>query len=100
MHLWYTEWLANRDLLYRTGTSTQYSVTVYLGKESEKEGIVSMRDWVTLWCSRTDHNIVNQLYPNKLFKKFKKVKFYPTFTDGETQTGLSSGISQLVVEPG
>jgi len=35
----YMEWLANRDLWYSTGNSTQYSVITYMGKESEKEWI-------------------------------------------------------------
>ena len=30
------ERLVNGDLLYSTGNSTQYSVTIYVGKESEK----------------------------------------------------------------
>lgn len=29
----------NKDLRYSTGNSTQYSVTIYIGKESEKEWI-------------------------------------------------------------
>ena len=29
----------NKDLRYSTGNSTQYSVTTYIGKESEKEWI-------------------------------------------------------------
>ena len=29
----------NKDLLYRIGSSTQYSVITYMGKESEKEQI-------------------------------------------------------------
>ena len=33
------EWMRNKDLLYRTGESTQYSVVTYMGKESEKEWI-------------------------------------------------------------
>ena len=37
--LWYTESLANRDLLYSAGNYTQYSITMYMGKESEKEGM-------------------------------------------------------------
>ena len=32
--LMYMEWLANGDLLYSTEDSTQYSVTIYVGKES------------------------------------------------------------------
>ena len=33
----YMEWLANGDLLYSTGNSTQYSLIIYVGKVSEKE---------------------------------------------------------------
>ena len=33
----------NKDLLYCTGDSTQYSVITYNGKESEKEN-----NWITL----------------------------------------------------
>ena len=35
----YMEQLANRNLLYSTGNSTQYSVIIYVGKESEIEWI-------------------------------------------------------------
>ena len=35
--LLYMEWMGNRDLLYSKGNSTQYSVIIYIGKESEKE---------------------------------------------------------------
>ena len=35
--LWYMEWLANGDLLYSTGNSTQYSVMICVGKESKRE---------------------------------------------------------------
>ena len=34
-----TEWLANGDLLYRTETSTQYSVMIFVGKDSEREWV-------------------------------------------------------------
>ena len=34
--LLYIEWITNKDLLYSTGNSTQYSVVAYMGKESEK----------------------------------------------------------------
>ena len=36
---WYMEWMVNGDLLYSTVNSTQYSVIIYMGKESEKEWI-------------------------------------------------------------
>ena len=29
--------MANKDLLYSTGNSTQYSVMTYMGKESKKD---------------------------------------------------------------
>ena len=35
--LQYMEYLANRDFLYSTENSTQYSVIIYAGKESERE---------------------------------------------------------------
>ena len=37
--LLYIKYIINKDLLYRTGNSTQYSVITYMGKESEKEWI-------------------------------------------------------------
>ena len=33
----YVEWLANRDLLYSTGKSTQHFVIMYVRKEFERE---------------------------------------------------------------
>ena len=36
-HMHTEVWNANRDLLYSTGNSTQYSVIVYVQKESDKE---------------------------------------------------------------
>ena len=33
----YIKYISNKDLLYRTGKSTQYSVVTYMQKESEKE---------------------------------------------------------------
>ena len=37
--LLYIKQVINKDLLYSTGNSTQYSVMTHLGKESEKEQI-------------------------------------------------------------
>ena len=37
--LLYVKQILNKDLLYSTGNSTQYSVITYMGKESEKEQI-------------------------------------------------------------
>ena len=47
----YMDHLANRDLLYSTRNSPQYSVITCVGKESEN-GYVYMYDWVTLLYSR------------------------------------------------
>ena len=33
----FSEFFVNGDLLYNTGNSTQYSVIIYVGKESERE---------------------------------------------------------------
>ena len=33
------EWMSNKDLLYSTGKSTQYSAVTYMGEEFEKEWI-------------------------------------------------------------
>ena len=35
--LLYIKQIINKDLLYSTGNSTQYTVITYMGKESEKE---------------------------------------------------------------
>ena len=35
--LLYTKDIANKDLLYSTGNSTQYSLMAYMGKESKNE---------------------------------------------------------------
>ena len=35
--LLYLKQITNKDLLYSTGNSAQYSVITYMGKESEKE---------------------------------------------------------------
>ena len=36
------KFLTNKDLLFRTGNSTQYSVTAYMGKESLKRAVQSL----------------------------------------------------------
>ena len=37
--LLYIKYITNKDLLYGTGNSTQYSVMTYIRKESKKEWI-------------------------------------------------------------
>ena len=73
--LWYMEWLANGDLVYCTGNSTQYSVIIYMWKQSEKKNVyVYIYIYIyiykiTLLYSGNYHNTVNQLYFNNFFKK-------------------------------
>ena len=40
--LLYTKLIGNKDLLYSSGKSIQYSVMAYMGKESEKNGYLSI----------------------------------------------------------
>ena len=35
--LLYLKWITNKDLLYSTGNSAEYSIITYMGKEFEKE---------------------------------------------------------------
>ena len=37
--LLYIKQITNKDLMYNTGNSTQYSVMTYMGKESKKDWI-------------------------------------------------------------
>ena len=55
--------ITNKNLLYGTGNSIQYSVMAYIGKESEKErcGYMYMDNWFTLLYIRNTRSIVNQL---------------------------------------
>ena len=90
----YMEWLATWDLLYSARNSTRYSVMAYMGKESEKNGCVYMYHWITLLCSRNDHNLVNQLYFNKNFKKkMQSLRCHRTSTSAPRVCGLT----QLIV---
>ena len=58
------DWLSNQDLLHCTENSTQYSVIIYMGKESEKIDMY-MYNWITLLYIKNYHNTVNQLHFNK-----------------------------------
>ena len=40
--LLYIKLITNKDLLYSTGNSTQYSVMAYMGKQSKKNGYMYM----------------------------------------------------------
>ena len=48
--LLYMEWMVNGHLLCSTENSTQYSVTTYMGKESEEE-------WICV-CVKLNHLVV------------------------------------------
>ena len=63
--LLYIEWINNKVLLYSTGNYIQYPVT----NHNEKEYIYI---FFTSLYRRNEHNIVNQLYFNKILKKKKK----------------------------
>ena len=43
--------IINKDLLYNTGNSTQYSVITYMGKKSEKEWIIHIHITQSLFCT-------------------------------------------------
>jgi len=53
----YMKWLANGNILYSTDNSTQYSVIIYVGRESEREWIC-----VYVW---PNHFVVQQKIPCK-----------------------------------
>ena len=53
------EGLANRDPLYSTENSTQYSVIIYVGKDLRENEYAYVHEWVTLMYSRSYHNLVN-----------------------------------------
>ena len=61
----YMEQLANGDLLYSTGNSTQYSVMICMGENVKENGCVYMCNRITLLYSRNYHNLVHQLDFNK-----------------------------------
>ena len=42
--LLYFEWIINKDLLYSTGNSTQYSVIAYMGTVSKKRVAICVTD--------------------------------------------------------
>ena len=67
-----------------------YSYTVFYdvlcGKNLSKNGYVCMYDWVTLFYSRTSHNLVNYYTSIKFFKKIQVPPMFITalFTIAKT----------------
>ena len=57
------------------GNSSQYSVIVYAGKESERECMCVRGSLHHLLTNRSDHNPVNPLSFNKTFKKETKANW-------------------------
>ena len=72
--LQYLEWLANEELQLQHRELYPIFWDNLYGK---KNGCVSVYNWITLLYSRNHHNIVNQLYLNKL--KFCFVEVWLTY---------------------
>ena len=53
----YADQSANGELLYSTGNSTQCSVIIYVGKESERDECVNMYESITLSYGRNYHRL-------------------------------------------
>ena len=71
----YMEWVANSELLYSTENSNQYSVIIYMEKESEK---VSMRVYVQLNHFVVQQKLLQHCKSNIFqwnFKKWRTNKF-------------------------
>ena len=71
--LLYIEWINITQSYCSTGTYIQYSMINHNGKEYWKRNNVPGHK-ITLLYSRKSHNIVNQLYFNKTFKKIYNVR--------------------------
>ena len=68
----YMELMVSGALLHSTENSTQYSVIIDVGKESEREWMCVRVYLNPLLHSRNCHKLVNQLYFKKTFKNEKK----------------------------
>ena len=66
------KYMASGDLLCSTENCTQYSVIIYVGKESERQWICVYVSLNHLVVRQKYHNSVHQLYFDKNFKKWKK----------------------------
>ena len=70
----YTEWLANRDLLYSTTNSTQQSCNNLCGQRIWKCMDVYIYITESLCCTaEIITSLINQLYLNKTLKNGKKI---------------------------
>ena len=61
----------NKDLLYSTGNSTQYSVMVYMGKEPKKEWVYLYILLITFCTPETNTNYKINYTPIKFLKNEK-----------------------------
>lgn len=71
MHTIIYNTVLNKNLLYSTGNSNQYSVMAYIGREFKKKktrGNTYMYN-DSLSCTPENNSIVNQLYTNKTITK-------------------------------
>ena len=53
--LLHIKWITNKDLLYSTGTSPQYSVMVYMGKQSKERVDICIHRIYSLCCRPETH---------------------------------------------
>ena len=70
--LWYREWLANRDMLYSKGNSTNILLRSIWEKNLKMNVCVYTYYSISVWYRRNYH-LVNQLYFNKTLKNEKKL---------------------------
>ena len=63
-----------KHLLYSTENSAPYYVTAWMGAEFGGERIHIYPNWVTLLCTWSDHNIVNQLHTYMYIYGFSRIK--------------------------
>ena len=75
----YSNWMANKDLLYSTGNSAQCYVAAWMGEESGGKWI-HVNVWlVPLLSPQNYHNAVNWLYSIQNKKLNWKNIFFPLF---------------------
>ena len=64
--------ITNENLLYSTGSSTQYSVMAYMGRKSPKRGDICVCIADSLcYTTETNRTLQSNYTPVKIFKKYK-----------------------------
>ena len=69
----YRGWINNKFLLYSTGNYIQYPAINHNGKENEKESTCITK---SLSCIAEVHNLVNNLYVNKIHFLKREFPFF------------------------